>query len=250
MLLAHPAAFAETTEAAPPTSGSEDSSAPARPLRFGASLQGMVVGSFISEPPEDEKVIDNYQIPYGGFAGVGGGWGLTLSATWEEWVGLELGLLSVSASGEGKINVGPGAITHEVTTSSIHIPILLVLSAPFESVKPQLFFGPSWVLPNEISFETSPENIAEVFNARGDSYFAWHFGFGLEIRLPISGIDLRIPVRLHGIYNPEVGDSIDSRIATFAVSPQTASSPAESRTDYLIEWEWQAAVSLGLSYVY
>ena len=211
----------------------------------------MVVGSFISEPPEDEKVIDNYQIPYGGFAGIGGGWGLTLSATWEEWVGLELGLLSVSAAGEGKINVGPGVITHEVTTSSIHIPLLLVLSAPFESVKPQLFVGPSWVIPNDMSFETSPENIVGAnFDARGDTYFAWHFGFGLEIRLPISGVDLRIPVRLHGIYNPAVGDSIDSRIATFAVSPQTASSPEESRTDYLIEWEWQAAVSLGLSYVY
>ena len=124
VLLAHPAAFAETAEIAPSAPSPDSTSAPARSIRFGASLQGMVVGSFISEPPEDEKIIDNYKIPYGGFAGVGGGWGLTLSATWEEWVGLELALLSVSAAGEGKINVGPGAITHEVTTSSIHIPLV------------------------------------------------------------------------------------------------------------------------------
>ena len=207
----------------------------------------MVVGSFISEPPEDEKIIDGVDVPYGGFAGVGGGWGITLSATWEEWVGLELGLLSVSATGEGKINVGSSAITHEVSTSSIHVPILLVLSAPFESVKPQLFFGPSWVIIQDISFETSSANIqGATFDGRGNSYFAWQFGLGLEIRLPTSGVDLRIPIRLQGIYNPAFSDSIDDRVSQFAYDPQTR----ESRTDYTIEWEWQALFSLGLNYVY
>lgn len=204
---------------------------------LGASVFGVVLGSFIDEPSEVDKVVNGFSIPYGGFGGVGGGAGLSMMALWKGIIGIEVGYQYLSENAEGRIAFATGKVTIDVEQSAHHIPVLLKLTLP---------------VPGSLSFVGGPEFVSvgsssvssQFGKSEGlhDGYTAWRFGLGFEFPLPSKGIDLRIPLNLQGVYNPDLGDTVADRIALNDLNPSLL-----NLIRYRTEWQWQAMVTLGLS---
>ncbi len=243
---------ANATPAATPAP-SEGAPASHREWEVGASIFGFGNGNFIEQPKGADK-----DEPYPGFAGAGGGGGIGLGAMWRGTIGLELQIIKSQENAEGALNFDFGTVTLQMDQSSWHIPLILKIAAPTNSVRPFLFVGPDFVFP-EASGTSDPASVRIIqagagqgtnplndapttelkLGAHAESYTAWTFGFGFDFLLDVGGPDIRIPLTFRGSYNPDlpVKASERSRITNTA-------------KEYLSEWEWQAFVSLGVAYYF
>ncbi|MBV71020.1 MAG: hypothetical protein CMH52_06675 [Myxococcales bacterium] len=242
--------------AAPPTKDlpSEDIRA-FQDWDLGTALIGFAVGSFIDEPSESKKVAQlgliQARVPYAGFAGIGGGSGLTVDALWKGIIGLQLGLWYSNESASGNLDIrglaGGSGTRYELTfnKSAWHLPVVVKLSAPTKTVRPFLLIGGDFIFPSSSDIET------EFGNARMDdrSYSALHFGLGLDFRLNLNDVDIRIPFSLRGNYNLELGESVGDRIE-FSGCSNTGGNVQCSAQTYRTDWQYQAFVSIGLAIHY
>ena len=206
-------------------------------IEFGAGAFGFANGNFMDKPSGAD--FDELG-PYPGFAGAGGGGGLAFSALWRGIVGLELQFMHSAESGEGTVDVSGTAIDVKIEQTSLHIPLLLKLQAPTESVRPFLVVGPDFVSPSD----TEMSSRYPIFSASSESYTALAFGFGLDFRLGIEGHDLRIPFMLRGNYNSGAGSKTSERGEWLSNGTQYTG------ITYYGDWQWQAFATLGLSYYF
>ena len=95
--------------AAPDSTSNEEAHGGFMEFEWGIEATGFAIGSFMDEPSESNKVmaINGVQsrVPYSGFAGVGGGGGMTLNALWKGIIGLQVGLWKTSEKVEGSLNI-------------------------------------------------------------------------------------------------------------------------------------------------
>ncbi len=225
-----------------------------RHVEVGVTLMGMVNGSFLDEPSEADKMTDGVSGPllYPGFGGVGGGGGLLVNAMWRGIVGLETGAYFALEQGAGTLNIG-GTLEVDYTLgqNAWHVPLLLKVAAPLEVMRPFGYFGVEWAFVSGVAVqERDPDNAAAaaLVDAEADDYWLLAFGAGFEFVIP-AGVDLRIPLTFRGAWNPSTGDKAEDRMSRVPENCGNASQPC-TQFIYNTEWQYQAAVSLGLAYYF
>jgi hypothetical protein len=210
----------------------------AHAIEIGAGLMGVAGGNFQSKP--DHGINPDVNPGFGGLT-IGGG--LMLDARFLSLIGLEVDVLrssdhgkgtytasttfnGVSSSVENKITIGQGAW---------HIPILAKLTFPSPLIAPQIFLGPEIVAPSKGSVTVDPALTQGAFAETASTYVMFTFGGGIEIKLPLPILDIRIPIGVRGSYNPG-GSSFTDRTKLAALPPLVT---------YRSEWQFAVAGTLG-----
>lgn len=229
-----------------------------RHVEIGVTLLGFVNGSFLDEPSDKDKTAtlsDGSEVVllYPGFGGVGGGGGLTVNAMWRGIVGLETGALFVFEQGAGTLNIG-GTLEVDYTLgqNAVHVPLLLKVAAPLQTMRPFGYFGIEWAFVSDAEVQKrDPDSAAAsaLVGVEADDYWLLAFGAGFEFMIP-AGVDLRIPLTFRGAWNPNVGDKASDRMRTVPEDCGSRSTSPCTQFVYSTEWQYQAAVSLGLAYYF
>ena len=197
--------------------GSVFSAASARAeSHFGAGLIGAVGGNFLDKPdrgPADPDI-------YPGYGGLTIGGGLMLDGRiLDGLLGLEVDVMRTSDKGSGTVNFSTNiagqtfstSIKQTIGQSAWHVPILAKITFPSPLIAPMVFIGPELVFPGSGSSDPSSEGAYQL-KAHADNYVMVTFGAGVEIKLPLPILDLRIPLGIRGSYNPSAPSSFSDRV--------------------------------------
>lgn len=221
-------------------------------LEIGFSGFGFVNGSFIDEPAENDKFVEVdgrlVKLPYSGFGGVGYGGGIGLFVGWQGIAALETQVVRSFDGGAGNITYDNVPYEFEMGQTAWHVPLLLKLSPPTHPVRPFVFGGPEWVFPESAVFEFSGGNVRDDWDAIADDYRGWTFGLGLDVIIPAGDHEVRVPIALKGNYNPGLGTSAEERTELRNCTVDRGLADCEVQA-YRSEWQWQAFVTVGVSYV-
>lgn len=232
--------------------------ASARPhkVEIGIGAAGLMNGTFMGTVPDDQKHLD-YQgtevggLTYPGFWGLGGGGGVQLNAMYKGAIGMELDLLYSHDSGTGKITVDSETGSEEfhltLSQGAFHIPLLVKAAIPLKSVRPFLLVGPEFVLPGDPEAEKDSDGVATKYSAWADPYINLQAGFGFEFILPVSGVDLRIPLSFRYSGNFGTGDGLKGRMEIDSAH-NTPEGTQLDALSYSSEWQHQAFITLGVSW--
>ena len=234
------------------------SAAAARPhkVEIGIGAAGLMNGTFMSEPAEDKKIVtveglappnNQIKVPYPGFWGLSGGGGVQLNAMYKGAIGMELDLLYSHDSGTGKITVDAEEFHLTLSQGAFHIPLLVKAAIPLKSVRPFLLIGPEFVLPGDPEAEKDTDTVLTKYSAWADPYINLQAGFGFEFILPVSGVDLRIPLSFRYSGNFGTGDGLDGRMAIDDAESVGGVTVLKSLS-YSSEWQHQAFITLGVSW--
>jgi hypothetical protein len=203
----------------------------AHAFEFGAGLIGIAGGNFQDKPNQRPAGIPDLNPGFGGPT-IGGG--LMLDARFIPWLGLEFDVIRSGDHGTGtynqtKITIGQGAW---------HLPILAKVTIDLPVVAPAFFVGPEIVLPSKSNVTLDPVPLpgGPVVTETSDTYVMVTFGLGVEIKLPLPVIDLRIPIGLRGSFSPGVSSTFNDRTTINLLPPGVT---------YHSEWRFQAAATLG-----
>ncbi len=213
----------------------------AGPFKLGVGLGGVIGGNFLDKPSDKTLVLPTGQKVQGadfypGFAGMTAGGGLMLDARFINLLGVELDVFRTSDKGSGDLTQNGVKIHMTIGQSAWHLPLLAKLAIPAPVVSPVFFVGPEFVFPGSGTFKSDPTSI-DPPKATADNYTMITFGGGVEIKLPLPVIDLRIPIQLRGSYNPGVSSKLVDRVKTDSAVTRVTSIQSE--------WKWQAAATLG-----
>lgn len=222
-----------------------------RHVEVGVQLFGFVNGSFLDEPSgKDKQNANGAEVLYPGFGGVGGGGGLTIGGMWRGIVGLETGLMFSLDQGTGTVNAtGAEDVDYTVGQNALHVPLLLKVSGPLASVRPFGYFGLQWTFVSGVAVQSrDPDSTAagNLVDVEADDYYSLAFGAGFEFLIP-AGVDLRIPLTFRGTWNPDTPAKAVDRMKCL---PNGCDAAAASTFVYNTEWQYQAAISLGLAYYF
>ncbi len=218
-----------------------------RKIEIGVGAAGFMNGTFMSDLPDDKKIVQvNGQdaiVPYPGFWGLGGGGGVQLNAMYRGFIGMQLDLLFSQDNGQGEITLNDGTpaateIKLEMSQGAFHIPLMVKAAIPLKSVRPFLLLGPEFVIPGDPEMTTDPK-LAQALEAEADPYINLTTGFGFEFLVPAEGVDLRIPLSIRGSFNFGTADDVKGRMS---ITDQGQIVGINS------EWEYQAFVMLGLTW--
>jgi hypothetical protein len=190
----------------------EQSFAKDKDWSVGAGLFGMVGGNFQQKPTRAGFEPDVNP----GFGGVTGGGGLMIDSRFFDMIGLELDIIRSSDHGGGDVTFN-GVTTHvNIGQGAWHFPILAKLTFPAPMIQASLFIGPEIVSPSKDSVSTDPAAAAIGFAQTVDTYVMLTFGGGVEIKLPLPVVDVRIPITIRGSWAPGVSDKFAERTPTLA----------------------------------
>ena len=210
-------------------------------LSLGFGLAGQVMGSFLDQPDDMTVSPDtDIELVYPGFGGVGGGFGLVADLRYMEFLGVETGLFLSADQGSGFIDL----VRVSIGQTALHFPLLFKVIYPGESVRPHAALGFELVVPQSLEVSTDPvlSATSTLIGGRASNYGALVTGLGVEFKLPIEGIDLRVPVTVRAAINPG------------------AAGPARDRADYTLdgltvrsvvfksEWRYHVSGTVGLSW--
>lgn len=196
----------------------------------GGGLFGIVGGNFQEKPTRSN--VDPDVNP--GFGGVTGGFGLMVDARFFKLIGLEVDAIHSSDHGTGDVTFN-GVTTHvTIGQPAWHIPILAKVAFDMPLVVPLVFIGPEIVAPSKASVSTDPSLAAAGFSQTVDTYVMLTFGGGVEFKLPIPVVDLRIPLTIRGSWNPGVSSKFSDR-TTFGLGGIT----------YKSDWQFAVNGTLG-----
>ena len=218
----------------------------AKKLELGVGVLGFVNGSFLTEPDEADKVATiqsgnnsvQAKIPYPGFAGVGGGGGITTSFMYRGAIGAQLDFLYSVDQGKGEIN----DVAVEIGQGAFHIPLMLKAAIPLRSVRPFLLVGPEFVIPSDPTVES--DLFATPVEGKADAYVGLGFGLGFDFLLP-GEHDLRIPLMIRGNVNFDVPGGTEGRVTLGDYNPATNELALKSLST---AWQYQAFIMLGFTW--
>lgn len=247
-----------TTAVLLPTAAAAVIPAEEKPREFevGAGLLFNIGGNFLTEADTQTLELDGQptNLDYNGFAGGPSfGMGIGIDARWKGLLGLEIDVLR-STDGSQTEN---GPVVTKLTQTSIHVPVLLKGSIPGGIVRPNLVVGFNFIFPSSPKATMNPallicSNVDAQGNCVGvtsevevgvhaESYTMFVAGLGFEFALPIENVDLRIPLSLRTEFNTSTPGAVSDR-AKFT------SSGNQLKIDYLSEYEYHAAITLGMLY--
>ncbi|MSP72616.1 MAG: hypothetical protein EXR76_10640 [Myxococcales bacterium] len=251
-----------------------DAAARAHKVEFGLGGLGFVNGAFMTEPSETDKITQIGQtpdgrpavaaVPYPGYAGVGGGGGLTFNVMYRGAIGAQLDLLFSHDQGKGEIN----DMEIELSQTAFHMPFLVRGAIPLKHVRPFIFVGPELVVPGEAKVDTTvrfefvppskrsageeivrylPLLVAGVPTPVGQAgaYLNLQTGFGFEFLIPSEDdLDIRIPLTFRGSFNFDTDEGVDGRLK-FSDGPISDGKYVKSINT---EWQYQAFITLGVTF--
>lgn len=219
---------------------------PPRDFEVGAGLFFNAGGVFMTQP--DDNIDGDPGLPYNGFAGFSPGGGLQVEARYKGIVGLEVDLTRWAQRAQTEFTIDE-TYPWEIRQGAWQVPILLKLTAPVGIVRPNLFVGPEVVLVGKTTIVEPEWSEAVALTASTENYVLWTFGAGMETAIPIEGVDLRIPFAVRLSANPGSWASAYDR-ATYQVdgAPYDGTPGTLEAIDYDSEWQYQAAITVGLSY--
>lgn len=175
----------------------------------GVGLMGTLGANILENP---DRRAGEEGLFYPGYMGATVGGGLVLDGRVLEGIlGLEVDILRSRDSGNGEDTYMGRARKHTLGQTSWHVPVLLKATVPSPLVAPQFFLGPEFVFPSTPESKLDP---ADGFSlrAKADSYVMITAGVGLEIKLPLPVIDIRVPIALRASYNPGVPSAVTDRV--------------------------------------
>jgi hypothetical protein len=199
-------------------------------VEFGAGLIGIAGGNFQDKP--DRSNVEPDVNP--GFGGLTIGGGLLLDVRFMELLGLEVDVIRSGDHGTGTVSFN--GISNKITIGqgAWHVPILAKVTFGAPVVSPAIFLGPEIVIPSEARPTVDPSIASGLFSEKADTYVMFTFGAGVEIKLPVPVLDLRIPIGLRGSFAPGVSSSWADR-TTVALNGIT----------YRSEWKFAVNATLG-----
>ncbi len=204
--------------------------------KFGVGLIGLAGGNFIDKPSDTAIGGAPSSTFYPGFGGFTGGGGLMFDLRFLKLLGLEVDLMRTSDKGTGKVTLnGTYDVNFTIGQSATHVPVLAKLVIPAPIVAPMFVLGPEFVFPGSPSVEAD-KPLATPIDGVVNKYWMLTMGAGLEIKLPLPVVDLRIPILLRFSYNPKVSDKLVDRIGY---------NPTRGITAIGTEWKYVAGATLG-----
>jgi hypothetical protein len=205
-------------------------SANAQAVQLGVGLMAGAGGNFI-EKPDPFSILSPYPglQPNPGFGGATFGGGLALDLRILPFIGLELDILRKSDKGTGTYN----NVDFTIGGGATHVPILAKFLLPSPLVAPFAILGGEFVSPSDGDAEAKANGITAPVPQWANSYWMFTFGLGMEIKLPLPVVDIRIPISLRGSITPGASsDAIDR------------SRPTATPGLFSYNAEWQYAFSL------
>jgi hypothetical protein len=217
-------------------------------IDLGVHGLGYFGGNFLSEPSnktvhEETDSRGNtllYQGIYPGFGGTGTGGGFALDFRYVGIIGLEIGCFFTNESAKGEVNDLDLTLRHSAT----HVPVMLKVTAKTELVRPFAMIGWQWVFVSDAKAEFEGGG---TIAAKAEDFSLFAFGLGLEIALPIDGVDLRIPLTVRGAWNTSTSEKATDR-ADYTTNGGTTvvTFPTQISTAF----EYYAGGSLGLAWYF
>jgi hypothetical protein len=188
-------------------------SALAGPTEIGAGVMGIVGGNFLDKP--DRTILEPDIYP--GFGGLTAGLGLMFDLRFIKLIGLEADVIRSSDKGSGTDTINGQHLKMTIGQGAWHVPVLAKLTIPSPLIAPQFFVGPEFVFPSKGDVSTDPST--NFLRETAGNYVAITGGLGLEIKLPLPVLDLRIPIGLRGSYTPSVSSKFADRynVTTFTL---------------------------------
>jgi hypothetical protein len=229
-------------------------------VTVGGGVLGWTGANFLDKPSDQTIPVNGQNVSpdgipeYPGFAGTSLGFGFFTEVRFFKYVGLELECIPTRDRGTADLKVtyysaSGGADSHQfkahVAQDAWHVPLLLKGVLPGELVSGNLFLGPEFVIPSDIvksgpMASTEGDNPGTIqYSATAGSYTMFTFGLGLEINLPIPGVDIRLPIAVRGGYNPGVPDKRSE------MANHTPVNQIPTQIEFKSEWKWEAAGTFG-----
>jgi len=225
-------------------------------IGVGGAFQGG--GNFFDKPGDQTLDVggqrQSVDPEYPGFAGMTLGGGGFLDLRFIDYLGVEVGFIYTSDKGSAELKVSPqnGKETKynvNIAHNAMHIPLLFKGVIPGAVAQPFLFVGPEFVIPvneGKASLEVSEQGDAvinsELYKVNPSSYTYVTFGLGIEFKLPIPKVDIRIPLSLRGSINPGVSSKREER-ADYVIGGNGELTSVTYKTN----WKFMAVANLGLS---
>lgn len=213
-------------------------------LELTLGAMGILNGNFLDKSDDLSAAPGNpLQLVYPGFAGVGGGGGLSAEVRWRNTLGIEVDLFVSSDTGFAYIDL----VRVDIGQTAWHVPILFKGISPSNSVRPSIMAGVELVFPASLQVETTPllSPTATRIGSKAGAYAMLVLGAGLEFPLDIDGYDIRIPFTLRGGFNPGVPNAARDR-ADYLFRP--GSPPTVGTVIFSSEWQYQVQATLGVSW--
>ncbi len=217
----------------------------------GLGLIGGISGNFLDKP--GDKTIPNsggaQDTSYPGFGGgPNGTFGVAIDVRFLKAVGIELDFIRHFAErGHGDVTLTygnqSGTTTVDIGQTAWHIPLLFKGVLPLPTAAPFIFVGPEFVMPDTPTATASLSSgnmfANNTFQAQASKYTMITAGFGVEFKLPIPVVDVRIPLEFRGSAYPGEPNNDAGRV-TYAGSTTTFNS----------QWKYLAMVSAGFQFWY
>lgn len=217
-----------------------------REFELGAGLFFDAGGEFLTQPTDNKDGSTTGAVPFNGFAGFSPGGGLGLEFRYKGIVGLEVDVVRRAQVAKSEFTINGVDFGWQIEQPAWQVPVLVKLSAPVGLVRPNLFGGIEAVIPGNTTVVQPAWPLAIDITADAGSWTYVTFGLGAEFALPIEEVDLRIPFAVRLSTNPSTPKSAFER-ATYTIEQQGGNSVL-TRIDYVAEWQYQAAVTLGVWY--
>ncbi|MBI4702958.1 MAG: hypothetical protein HY744_17720 [Deltaproteobacteria bacterium] len=230
----------------------------------GGGLLGVAGANFLDKPSDKTIALPNGQRgetpTYPGFAGLTAGFGFFAEVRVIDYVGVEFDVFRTSDKGSGDLTLTVNGEQRKwnitVGHAAWHLPLLIKGVIPGKIVQPSLFLGPEFVIPDGPEVKGAPEpgatlggeTLSTTYDAFSEGYAMFCAGFGVEFKLPLPKVDVRIPLSIRGGYNPGVEDALEDR-AKYEVKPGSTDPniKAITKIEYKTTWQYQAIATLGAS---
>ena len=185
---------------------------------------------------------DPVTFPYPGFAGLGGGFGLSLGYMYRGRLGCEVDATITYDQASGTYKEIEGRRS-DLTLShwALHVPVMLKGALPYPRWRPFIMAGPEIVLPWGAGATLEQDILVNPIRARADRHVLLALALGAEIRLPVRGYDVRVPVSLRGSYNPKTPPKAKDRVDGIEQGADGG------ELVFLAEWQWQVRVTAGVT---
>ena len=215
-----------------------------RPVALGVGAFFNAGGTFMTQPRDRDYPGLAGDLPFSGWAGFSPGVGGTIDFRVKDIVGLQVDLIRSQENAQSEYGINGEDIRFAVRHPAWHIPILLKAGIPSDVVSPVIFVGYHLVLPGDPDLP-QPAGIPWQLSAKNSSYDLWMFGLGFEGKLPIDGVDLRIPFHLRGSVNTPFPDAAVERAEYTFVDGGVLQG-----MEYDLEWQYHAGITLGLTWYF
>lgn len=127
-------------------------------------------------------------------------------------------------------------INVEIEHTATHLPVMIKGGLDSPLFSPYLLVGAEFVRASDAKATVTPASNSSTFGAKTDNYTYLLAGLGFQIKLPIPGIDIRIPFSLRASIHTGDTEKLEDR-ATYDFKANTIT--------YDTRWKYQALATLG-----